>query len=472
MADNGNFTDSGIDVMGEVRWGNHTTVFYHQGDDLLDLLGSYFEPGLVNNELCVWITPDSISPEEALKHMESSTPGFQDRVDGGQIEVIDHEEWYLRGGSFRGKKILDRWMEKQEDALSRGYAGLRVTGDMSWVDGDIWDRFVAYEGLVNGVIGDQRMIAFCTYPLDRIDRNQISEVVDHHQTAIWAGAEAWDTSTWSSKRVVGEVLGRKRMMRSLMALPSSPDFIGRFERTSRKLAEAMDMQEAWEVAPALIRMNDLMAREIEGESGIKLAALDRDSIDLKRFSEELSRLYHLASDGVSVSADGRSIRVDVRGCRYSDSCNVPRSSIVGCLPDHLASAVFQAVTETPVGLTVKRDGGVCSRVFSPSWATGLLETLRDAGARSIAVICGDRVIHTHVSSDADREVLNRAILKNEEAEGGDIPPQTLVVGGSEVLFLRTAGIFMAFTLESGGADDALGTVFSALVEGVRALKLR
>ncbi|MFH1953419.1 MAG: MEDS domain-containing protein [Pseudomonadota bacterium] len=45
--------ESGIDVIGNVRWGTHFCLFYETKEDLIGLLVPYFKAGLENNEFCM-----------------------------------------------------------------------------------------------------------------------------------------------------------------------------------------------------------------------------------------------------------------------------------------------------------------------------------------------------------------------------------------------------------------------------------
>lgn len=48
--------ESGIALVGKLRWGTHFCQFYTTKKDLLDMLLPYFQAGLENNEKCVLVT--------------------------------------------------------------------------------------------------------------------------------------------------------------------------------------------------------------------------------------------------------------------------------------------------------------------------------------------------------------------------------------------------------------------------------
>jgi DcmR-like sensory protein len=79
----------------------------------------------------------------------------------GQIEIWDYHDWYLRGGHFDADRVFGQWVEREDRALDFGYKGLRITGDVAWLEKGDWPDFMAYEAEVNRVLRQHRMIALC-----------------------------------------------------------------------------------------------------------------------------------------------------------------------------------------------------------------------------------------------------------------------------------------------------------------------
>jgi len=74
--------DTGIDIIGEVPWGTHFSLFYKTSDGLLDILIPYFKAGLHNNEFCMWVTSEPLSRAEAEKAIRKAVPGFNRLITG------------------------------------------------------------------------------------------------------------------------------------------------------------------------------------------------------------------------------------------------------------------------------------------------------------------------------------------------------------------------------------------------------
>jgi hypothetical protein len=184
--------DSGVALIGDLPWGSHFCQFYQTKKDVLEVLVPYFNAGLENNELCVWVTSDFVTTEDARKAMEKRVPDFSTYLANRQIEIFPYTEWYLKGGHFDLKRTLNMWMAKHNEALSSGFAGLRVSGNPYWIDNKKdWDDFACYEAEINNIIGGKKMLVLCTYSLKKCGVPEIMDVVKNHEFALARNRGAW-----------------------------------------------------------------------------------------------------------------------------------------------------------------------------------------------------------------------------------------------------------------------------------------
>src|SRR5512135_2455697 len=101
--------DSGIPPVGYLPWGSHFCQFYTTQKDMTDIVVPYFRAGLENNELCVWVTSDFLTTDDALQALERSVPRFPEYLACGQIEIFPYTDWYLKGGTFDLQRTLRMW---------------------------------------------------------------------------------------------------------------------------------------------------------------------------------------------------------------------------------------------------------------------------------------------------------------------------------------------------------------------------
>jgi PAS domain S-box-containing protein len=201
---------SGLDIVGDVPWGTHFCQFYRTAGDLLDILVPYFAQGLRHNEFCMWVTSEPLGVEAARAALAAALPDLDAYLEKGQIEILPHSAWYLRGGTFEADRVLAAWVAKLEAARAAGFEGLRLTGNTFWLEPKDWGVFTDYEAQIDGVIGKYRMLAVCTYSLDRCGSSEILDVIRNHRFALIRREGKWELVESSERRRAEEALQASR----------------------------------------------------------------------------------------------------------------------------------------------------------------------------------------------------------------------------------------------------------------------
>ena len=217
---------TGIDVIDPAPWGTHLCLFYEGKQDLVDILVPYFKTGLENNEFCMWVTSEPLSVQEAKETLKKAVPDLEDYLTKGQIEIISYKDWYTKTGKFEADKVLQGWLEKHDKAVKRGFDGLRLTGNTSWLKKSDWKDFAHYEAVVDSVIRKYRMLAICTYSLGRCRTSDIMDVVSTHQFALIKRKGKWKIIESAERRKAEEALREtKDYLESLINYANAPIII-------------------------------------------------------------------------------------------------------------------------------------------------------------------------------------------------------------------------------------------------------
>ncbi|MHC4497341.1 MAG: MEDS domain-containing protein [Planctomycetota bacterium] len=140
-----NTRKTAIDAVGNVPWGTHFCQFYRTKEDLIDILVPYFKAGLENNELCIWVASEPLGAEDAHVALKKKVRGLDGYVKKDQIEIIGHDQWYMKSGRLDCDRVLQAWIDKEKHALERGFDGLRFTGNAFWLEKKDWEKFAHYE---------------------------------------------------------------------------------------------------------------------------------------------------------------------------------------------------------------------------------------------------------------------------------------------------------------------------------------
>jgi PAS domain S-box-containing protein len=175
---------TGIALVGDMPWGTHFCHFFETKKDLLDTVLPYFKAGLEAGEMCLWVLPEPLTPDEAMKALRRGIPRLERYLDDRSIEIHRHRDWYYDAGDFDAAKVTSAWDEKLSEALARGFAGLRVNGTAAWLANGDWGSFREYEEKIDGSMAGKRMIALCTYPLSNSPGNQVLDVARTHQFVV------------------------------------------------------------------------------------------------------------------------------------------------------------------------------------------------------------------------------------------------------------------------------------------------
>src|SRR2546426_11274034 len=184
--------NTGIEPVGEMPWGTHFCHFYETRDDLLETLLPFFKAGLEAGEFCAWVVSEPLAEEGVWQALDRAVPHLDRYVAEQSIEVLKARDVYLAGGEIDLHRITSNWSAKLKRALSRGYQGIRVSGNTAWLEQKHWRDFMEYETELNQGISDQPMLVLCTYPLTTSGATEFLDVAGTHQFAVAKRRGRWE----------------------------------------------------------------------------------------------------------------------------------------------------------------------------------------------------------------------------------------------------------------------------------------
>ncbi len=165
--------------------GTHMCLLYDDETQRRSVISKFLESGLATGERVAYFA-DTMSPEEVrvwLAELGIEIPG--DELDGSG-EISSAESVYCPGGEFIPEDMLNVLRSAHEGALSQGFPGIRVSGEMSWalkaIPGSA--RLIEYEAMVNDVLVTHPVTAMCQYDTRSLDGATIMKLLRVHPMMV------------------------------------------------------------------------------------------------------------------------------------------------------------------------------------------------------------------------------------------------------------------------------------------------
>jgi two-component system, sensor histidine kinase PdtaS len=194
-------TDCGVPGVKGIPYGAHLCHFYEGQQDLAETLVPYFAAGLRNNERCIWVTADPLRSAQAKAALRSAVPDADAFLAQDKLRILDFPDWYTTSaGKPKGSIVANAWLEEERAALADGHAGLRISGNTSFLaDGD-WDEFIEYEHILGEAFQGRKIVTLCSYAVERRDAVKTLDVVHSHHSTLHRTDASWQVLTMRGRR--------------------------------------------------------------------------------------------------------------------------------------------------------------------------------------------------------------------------------------------------------------------------------
>ena len=320
LADFKSLRKTGIEIIGDVPWGTHFCQFYQTTQDLAEILVPYFKAGLENNEFCMLVTCEPLQTEDVKRILAEQLANLDEYTKKGQLEILDYTQWYTKSGKFNPDEVLRGWVAKKAQALKRGFDGLRLTGNTLWLSREQWKEFISYEANINNVLGRYRMLALCTYSLDKCDAAQIADVVSNHQFALIKRENKW------------EIIENSEHKKSLEVLRKGEEkYRAMLDGLSYGVAEVSKSGTIVFANKALNNIYGYTEGGLLGKDISQLVTSEEEKNKLRRHITELQQgqLLPISYESKGLTLDGKTIDIELRWAYKRDHWGRITGFIVG-----------------------------------------------------------------------------------------------------------------------------------------------
>lgn len=217
--------------------GDHLCLIYETPDEQLAAVVPFIQQGLERNEFCTYIVDDR-TLDEVKGALQAGGVDVDRAVDDGQLVFATKREAYLKSGSFDPNGMIDYLSEAAAEAVTKGFRGFRVIGEMTWGLGSECgcDRLVEYENLLNHFFPGSKATAICAYNRNRFAPEIIRDVLRTHPIAI-LGEEVCDNLYYETPKMI---LGEESVARRIDWMIDGLRRHRKSERSHQKAVELRD----------------------------------------------------------------------------------------------------------------------------------------------------------------------------------------------------------------------------------------
>jgi anti-anti-sigma regulatory factor len=167
--------------------GDHACLTFSDPDERLDIVAAFVRDGLSGATKVMCVT-ESIPPDQLSAELSERGVPVADALPTAQLMIFSTDESWLAEGDLTAAKMIELLGRYLDEADKQGYAGLRLSADMCWVNRPIAaaDQLPIFESEVGKLFGDGRLTAVCQYDREIFDAVTLAFATATHPRAVAA----------------------------------------------------------------------------------------------------------------------------------------------------------------------------------------------------------------------------------------------------------------------------------------------
>ena len=171
----------GLKEIVDISPGSHICLLYRSEEEHRALLTEYIRAGLQRGERVVYIV-DAHTACKVRSYLREAGIAPREAERRGELRFLTSDEAYLRRGTFNPQGMISLLVEETQQALTDGFIGLRVTGEMSWALRGLpgSERLIEYEALLNEFFPGSACTGLCQYDVRRFSAGILLDVMRTH----------------------------------------------------------------------------------------------------------------------------------------------------------------------------------------------------------------------------------------------------------------------------------------------------
>jgi len=166
----------------------HVCLIYESEEQRQKIISEYIAEGLRQGELVRYFT-DKTTPETVRSWLLDLGVELSEAEKTGSFAISKAESAYCPDGKFEPQKMIDRSVNRYDQAKMAGYSGSRACGEMTWALKNIpgSDHLLEYEVLLNTITSTFPHTGMCQYDARLFDGATLFKVLQVHPYMIAHG---------------------------------------------------------------------------------------------------------------------------------------------------------------------------------------------------------------------------------------------------------------------------------------------
>jgi hypothetical protein len=162
--------------------GTHVCSIYKYFKEQISVTIPLFLQGLSAKEKCIYIA-EKAAQEQLMNEFVEKKPEVKKIVESGQLVLLDGGTTYLKDGNLDIDRTINAIRDTERKALSEGFSGVRVCGELPFVSGRPIDddTIINYELNVDKYISTSKLVAICHYCEDKYNPQTLAKIIKHHR---------------------------------------------------------------------------------------------------------------------------------------------------------------------------------------------------------------------------------------------------------------------------------------------------
>jgi hypothetical protein len=188
-----------LDHVRKMKPRDHDMLLYTDYKHKRLVLFTFLKAGLDKGEAAIYIAGDE-SPRRIKKAMKDFGLDVEKYTRTNALNIVDYRNWYIIDGEFDIERTMGLWMKSLNEAITKGFKGLRVVGEMAcFLKHEMIEELSEYEKVLHRVL-EIPLTAICAYHINIMDKaveeeryyNLYFDLIESHNKFLIAISEEKD----------------------------------------------------------------------------------------------------------------------------------------------------------------------------------------------------------------------------------------------------------------------------------------